>query len=219
MTCYDITVGYFKKAFKNEKYNILYEIESELDKIFLTTEDSMIGMLRMKWWEEKLLAINEKKNDSLNPILTKAKNVFDENQINYLINIVEAKTYEVERYEFLTGAAMVQNYFKKIAYNKSLIHVNNDSLTNVLLCSEILKFFEYQDIYTKNHWYLSPRLINELFIILKDCSGVIPYNTFQGAEKIFYQSVKILLQSLKKNHITISEHYFRIKLGFNLLLP
>ena len=219
MTHYNITIGYFKKACKNEKYNILYDIESELDKIFLTTEDSMIGMLRMKWWEEKLLEINEKKFGSLNPILSKAKDLLDENQINYLINIIEAKTYEVERYEFLTGTVMVQNYFQKIAYNKSLIHLNSDRLTNLLLCVEILKFLEYKDLYTKSKWHLSIGLVNELLMILQDCFKEIIYHTLQGAEKIFYQSIKILLQSLKKHSITISEHYFRIKLGFNLLLP
>jgi hypothetical protein len=219
MSYYNITIGYFKKACKNEKYNLLYTIESALDQIFLTTEDSMTGMLRMKWWEEKLLEINEKNFRSLNPILMKAKDVFDENQINYLINIIEAKTYEVERYEFLTGTVMVQNYFQKIADNKSLIYFNNDNLTNLLLCVEILKFLEYKDLYTKSNWHLSVGLLSELLTILEHCFRTIIYNTLQGAEKIFYKYIEILLKSIKHNRITISEHYFRIKLAFNMLLP
>jgi hypothetical protein len=216
-TPYKIIKKYSQKLSDIETVNIFYEIESELDNIFFISSDLMTALLRVKWWETKLIEIQDQNIKDSHPILKKIQELFDNNQIDSLINFIDSKIYEAERYEFIDHHMIIQNYFEKIGKTKSLIILNNTDLTSLMTCFEILKFLSWKSLYSDKNWNFDNKIIDNLIVYLKSNFQIIEYKNFSMIEKLYYQSVKILIQSIKNHDIKIKENYFRVKLSFAML--
>ena len=86
-----------------------------------------------------------------------------------------------------------------------------------MTCFEILKFLSLKSLYSNKNWHFDNKIIDNLIIYLKSNFQTIEYKNFSMIEKLYYQSVKILIQSIKNRDIKIKTNYFRMKLSFAML--
>jgi hypothetical protein len=217
MYYYKIIKEYSEKIINSNILKTFYEIENELDNIFIITSDPMTGMIRMKWWEEKLMDLYNNQSLDLNPTLQNVKKIFNIEQISYLVNFVQAKTYETQRYEFNSYDEIKEKYFERIGHSKSLLLFQDKNLQNLMTCLEVIKFLSLKDFYLSKNWYFSKQVIEELIKNLTINFQNIEYKMLPKPARIYYKAVMILIKNIYNNQINMELHFFRIKLSFSLL--
>ena len=210
---YCVVKNFFQKVNPSIITDTFFELENELDKIFLTNSEPMMGILKLKWWEDRLKQINQESQQV--PILNKITMNFSKEQLDHLLKFIQAKSQEVERYKIHDLENFVNDYFYPIAKVKSFILLNQNQLSPVILCIELIKFLELLELYKKKGWVLPVGMDKFLVERIKKEFKYSKANL--KLEKLFYKSVQIFINNIKCNEITLSKSSFRMRLAWYML--
>ena len=210
---YYVIKKFFQKVHPSILTDIFFELENELDKIFLTNSEPMMGILKLKWWEDSLKQINKESQQV--PLINKINMNFSKDQLDYLVKFIQTKSHEVERYKIQDLENFVNDYFYPIAKVKSAILLNQNQLSPIILCIELIKFLELLQLYKKKGWVF-PLGIDKFLV--ERIKKEFKYSKVKlKLEKLFYKSAQICINNIKGNEITLSKSSFRMRLGWYML--